>query len=178
MFDYTINNVHLSELVFRKAIEADIAEIMSMYHDVIQYMNEQRLYQWDDAYPCKNDILQDIKNGEMTLVTVNGVIAAAFTVNKKCDTEYIKGQWAYSGTDYCVIHRFCVNPLFQNRKIGTVTMRNVEEVVADNGIKAKRLDCFIQNIYALKMYKALGFSIVGMVTWRKGDFYLMEKVLC
>ena len=83
MFDYTINNVHLSELVFRKAIEADIAEIMSMYHDVIQYMNKQRLYQWDDAYPCKNDILQDIKNGEMTLVTVNGVIAAAFTVNKQ-----------------------------------------------------------------------------------------------
>ena len=47
----------------------------------------------------------------------------------------------------------------------------------EGGKRAIRLDAFSKNPFALKMYIALGYTVVGEARWRKGLFYLMEKVL-
>lgn len=43
--------------------------------------------------------------------------------------------------------------------------------------QAIRLDAFSQNLFVLKLYNNLGYARVGEVDWRKGRFYLLEKLI-
>lgn len=96
-------------------------------------------------------------------------------INQECDEQYLNGRWKYPNSRYYVVHRLCVNPIFQNRGIGMKTMIHIENELKKIGIDTIRLDAFTLNPYALKMYKRLGYSKVGIANWRKGKFYLMEK---
>ena len=71
------------------------------------------------------------------------------------------------------------NPLpeFQNQGIGTQVCRSIVEISKNQDKKALRLDAFSKNPFSVKMYQKLGFSITGTADWRKGRFYLMEKIL-
>ena len=76
-----------------------------------------------------------------------------------------------------MIGRLCVHPDFQNNGIGKITMEYIESKLSKAGIESIRLDAFNKNSYALKLYKNLGYKIVGYADWRMGRFYLMEKFL-
>lgn len=64
-----------------------------------------------------------------------------------------------------MIHRLCVNPLFQNKKIRTITMLHIENKIRKLGIDSIRLDTFTLNPYSLKSYEHLGYSKVGLPHW-------------
>ncbi|MDE5781539.1 MAG: GNAT family N-acetyltransferase, partial [Lachnospiraceae bacterium] len=78
---------------------------------------------------------------------------------------------------YYIIHRLCVNPLYQNKGIGRKTMQYIEKILRDRDVQAIRLDVFSKNSYAIKLYEHMGYSKVGLANWRKGEFYLMEKYI-
>lgn len=82
-----------------------------------------------------------------------------------------------SDCEYRVIHRLCVNPVYQNRGIAAQTLSHIEEELQKSGIKAVRLDVFSKNPFALSLYLGNGYEKVGFADWRKGSFYLMEKLL-
>lgn len=106
-----------------------------------------------------------------------GKIVSVFVLNQECEEEYENGNWEHRESDFAVIHRLCVNPIFQNKKIGKKTMNIIEEMLRQKGIESVRLDAFSLNPYALKLYENLGYIKVGKVVWRKGQFYLFEKKL-
>ncbi len=56
-----------------------------------------------------------------------------------------------------------------------MTMEYIEAELCKKEIEAIRLDAFTENPNALKLYKNLGYKIVGYADWRKGRFYLCEK---
>jgi ribosomal protein S18 acetylase RimI-like enzyme len=98
-------------------------------------------------------------------------------LNKDFDNDYLNAKWQYKGTDFIVLHRLCVNLSFQNKGIGTKTMLMIEEYVKNKGIQSIRLDAFSKNPFALKMYAKLGYKKVGEANWRRGLFYIFEKIL-
>ena len=67
--------------------------------------------------------------------------------------------------------------MYQKCGVGSKTVKYIEDKVKLKGIESIRLDTFTLNPYSLRMYDKLGYKKVGMVHWRKGDFYLMEKRL-
>jgi ribosomal protein S18 acetylase RimI-like enzyme len=107
----------------------------------------------------------------------DNVIVSAVVVNNEFDEEYKNGNWKYENDNFAVVHRLCVNPICQNKKIGRDTMIKIEELLKAEGIQSVRLDAFSLNPYALRMYKNLGYMKVGEAKWRKGLFYLFEKKL-
>lgn len=52
---------------------------------------------------------------------------------------------------------------------------DLENEAKNMGIETIRLDASSLNPYAVKMYVKLGFEKVGIASFRKGKFYLMEK---
>lgn len=108
---------------------------------------------------------------------ISGRIASIYVLNQESDDDYINGRWEYADLPYCVIHRLCVNPDFQNMGVAGRTMKHIEAEVLKMGIKAIRLDAFTENPFALKLYHSLGYRITGYADWRKGRFCLMEKYL-
>ncbi len=162
---------------FILAQDKDLEAIWAMFQAATNEMNKNAIYQWDEIYPNKIVLKEDIEKEQLYVGISEDIIACAYVINKECDEQYTNGRWEYPDENYCVIHRLCVNPVFQNKAIGTLTMKHIEQEIQQNGISCIRLDAFTLNPYAVKMYEKLGYVKVGVANWRKGQFYLMEKKL-
>lgn len=162
----------------RKAVMEDLREITAIFINAIKNMNENGIPQWDEIYPNETHFLEDIKKNQMYVAEAeNGITASAFVINESCDAEYDEGNWQYPDASYRVVHRFCVNPVFQNQGIGRKSVLAIEKLLREEGVESIRLDAFSLNPFALRMYEHLYFRKVGEVNFRKGRFYLYEKYL-
>ena len=140
-------------------------------------MNRNNISQWDEFYPDRELLQEDISKNQLYLGTTGGDIASIYVLNSECEEEYEDGDWQYPDATFGVIHRLCVNPKLQNRGVGRLTVEHIEQELKTQGVETIRLDAFTLNPFALKMYDKLGFAKVGTVDWRKGRFWLMEKKL-
>lgn len=161
----------------RKAELMDIGKVIVIYKNAIKAMIDNNLDQWDDIYPAIKILEQDITANQMYVGIIDDKIVSAVVANTEFDEEYKNGRWKYDNVDFAVIHRLCVNPAYQNKKVGRNTMILTEELLKKEGVQSIRLDAFSLNPYALKLYESLGYQKVGEATWRKGLFYLFEKKL-
>lgn len=164
-------------LKIKKAELEDLNIIISIFRNAINAMNDNNINQWDEIYPTNTNLEQDILNKQMYVGIKDDEIVSAVVINNEFEEEYKNGNWRYENERFAVVHRLCVNPIHQNKKIGKDTMIKIEELLKIEGIQSIRLDAFSLNPYALQMYETLGYQKVGEVNWRKGLFYLLEKKL-
>lgn len=162
-------------LKYRKAVSSDLKEICRMVRTAVDAMEKNHIFQWDDLYPTKEDFQKDIDEGQLYVGIMNIQIVVVYTLNQKYDKEYENGKWKYEDEPFCIVHRLCVHPAFQNRGIAKSTLLHIEKQLTEMGIHVIRLDVFSNNPFALSLYDFLGYSKVGYADWRKGKFFLMEK---
>ena len=167
----------LITIEFRKATEGELDAVFSVFKNAIAEMDRNGIPQWDERYPDRDILAEDISKNELFVGIIEGEIACVFVLNSECDEEYEIGQWQYPDASFCVIHRLCVNPKFQNRGVGAYTMKHIEMELKKECVESIRFDAFTLNPYALRLYDKLGYAKVGYVDWRKGRFVLMEKKL-
>ncbi len=93
----------------KKVVPTQVPEVFQFVQSAISKMISQGIFQWDEIYPTQKDFLTDAQNNQLYIVEIDEKPAACFTLNKDCDEEYKNGTWSYTGEDYVVIHRLCVN---------------------------------------------------------------------
>lgn len=162
---------------FSAAGLSDLNEVAALYLAAIKQMDAQSIPQWDEIYPSREILAEDIARGEMELLRMEGRIVAAFTLNDRCDEEYALGTWHLPEARFCVIHRLCIHPSFQGRGVAGCVMDYIEQSLHVRGFESIRLDAFSQNPFALRLYEKRGYEKAGEVSFRKGVFYLYEKKL-
>lgn len=162
-------------ICLRKAQQSDMNEIVMMFKAVIKDMIDNEIYQWDEIYPDAVTIEDDIRKEQLYIAELDSRIVSAFVLNRDYDEEYKEGEWRYLGADFYVLHRFCVNPEVQGKKIATRVLYLIEELLREWGVEAIRLDAFSCNPVALHLYEKSGYIRTGQVNFRKGIFYLYEK---
>lgn len=165
------------KMFYRLAEESDIDNIGKLIKAAICSMEEQRIFQWDDIYPAKEDFLVDIQKQQLYVGVLDDDIAVVYAVNEEYDKAYENGRWKYPDCTYRIIHRLCVNPIYQNQGIAKDTLSYIEKELHKCNVEAIRLDVFSKNPFALALYRNAGYEEVGFADWRKGRFYLMEKLL-
>lgn len=165
----------MEHLNFELAQEKDLDAIFGMFAHTIAQMNHHKIPQWDEVYPCKTDLWEDIQKQQLYIGKINNQIAVAYVLNQQCDEAYKNGNWQYPHATYYVIHRLCVSNLFQNQGIGSKTVAYIEKQVCHFGGETIHLDAFTLNPSALNLYDKLGYKSVGVANLRKGEFLLMEK---
>ncbi len=165
------------ELEFRTAQIDDLDALVRLYGAATQDMLRQGIDQWDERYPDREILTEDVESGDMTLGLLDGQPACAYVVNREYDPEYELGAWDHTEGEFCVLHRLCVNPAMQGRGLARQTMARMEKNALDKGFDSVRLDVFSQNLHAQRLYEKLGYKRTGEVRFRKGIFYLMEKGL-
>ncbi len=165
------------DIEIRKATIQDIDSICRIIRSAVLTMEEAGIHQWDEIYPTRDDFMNDIKDGYLSIGSLQGEMAVVFAVNQECEPEYADGAWEYPERKFCVLHRLCVDPRFQNKGIARSIVEYVEESALKQGFAAIRLDAYSENPYALRLYDNMDYHRVGTATWRKGLFYLMEKRL-
>ena len=169
--------LRVENMVYRLAEESDIDVICKLIKDAICSMEERGIFQWDDIYPAKEDFLSDIQKQQLYVGVLDDGIVVVYTVNEECEKEYQNGRWKYPDCKYRIIHRLCVDPAYQNRGIAKGTLSHIENELHKQNVRAIRLDVFSENPFALSLYRNAGYEKVGHADWRKGRFYLMEKLL-
>lgn len=162
-------------LIYSKAKTEDIEKVFSIFSAAIKHMEEQEIHQWDEIYPDLQIISEDISKNQMYIGKKDGKPAVCFVLSEECDEEYKNGKWQWPDARFCVIHRLCVSPDFQNQGIAGETLNYIEKLCKSQGYDSIRLDCFIENPYSRKLYDKAGYSVVGYADWRKGRFELREK---
>ena len=160
-----------------KADISQLDEIFSLYQKAIIIMENDGIHQWDEIYPDKAVLEEDINKNQMYIGIKDQKIAVCFVLSEECDEEYKNGKWEYPEARFTVIHRLCVNPDFQKQGIATQTMEYLERLCKSEGYDSIRLDCFTENPYSRKLYEKAGYYVVGYADWRKGRFELREKKL-
>lgn len=165
------------KLHYQKGRAEELDEIVSLFQAAIKTMEENGIPQWDEIYPSREDLQEDIRQGTLYTGRENGTIAVVFVLNTQCDEQYEQAEWRDKQEPYLVLHRFCVHPAFQNRGVGRLAAHQIEEQVKEQGIYSLRLDAFSENPFALKLYRSLGYRETGTAVFRKGKFYLFEKNL-
>lgn len=162
---------------FSHACRNDLPSLMNLYRAATQHMNALGILQWDEIYPDKQTVGEDIARGEMIVGRVDGKIAVAFSLQTCAEGDYEPADWRYLEPRFVVLHRLCVQPEFQGRGIAREAMDYLEQMVQQRGIYAIRLDAFSCNPVALRLYESRGFEKAGEIQYRKGLFYLYEKSL-
>ena len=167
----------MMELEFILAQEKDLDIIMTLFTDAIDKLNRNGINQWDSTYPDRNTLKEDIMKKQLYIGLFKETIISAYVITQEYDEQYDNCSWKFPNSTFSIIHRLCINPMFQNKGYGTLTVMHIENQLKRKGVEYIRLDVFPLNTSALKMYEKLGYSKVGIAKWRGLEFYLMEKKL-
>jgi ribosomal protein S18 acetylase RimI-like enzyme len=164
------------DTIFRLAEASDAQAVCELYVQATAHMRETGIDQWDERYPTKEILCEDIANGEMYVLARGEDILSAVVINARQDDEYVQGDWRCGGNP-AVIHRLCVHPKHKHQGVAAETVRRAERLISGRGYDCVRLDAFTRNPYAMKLYERLGYQKAGEIRFRKGLFALMEKAL-
>lgn len=161
----------------KKGKTEDLDEIMRIIKFAVADMHEQGVYQWDHTYPSKEIITEDIHEGNLYEYRDENIIKGFVVLNEYQDKEYDKLDWKYNKGKHLIIHRLCVNPKYKGKGIATKLIEYADIYGRDNKYSSIRLDTFIDNKRACRLYEKEGYSVVGSLEFRMGVFNCFEKAL-
>ena len=183
------------KLVFRRARPADAARIMEIIRQAQAQMRALGSLQWQDGYPARTDIDNDIARGYGYVFEKSGTAEepAAAGTPQKCDKGRasgaaiaygavvfdgepaygaIDGAWL-TGGDYVVLHRLADGE--KGRGVAAEFMRRTEALARERGVGSFRVDTNFDNRYMLRMLERLGFAYCGKIVYGSGERLAFEK---
>jgi ribosomal protein S18 acetylase RimI-like enzyme len=98
-------------------------------------------------------------------------------LNQRQEPEYAEVDWLFKFEPIGVVHRLMVSPDHQDRGFAKVLMRGIEQEAMQRSYQAIRLDAYLHNPPALRLYAALHYRRAGQVQFRTGPFECFEKQL-
>lgn len=163
----------------RKARTEDIGRILELIRAAQRQMRELGSQQWQDGYPARANIEEDIRQSHATVYCSDGEIAAYAAVvfdGGEPAYEELKGEWLSHG-EYVVVHRLAVADEYKRRGIATRFMQEVCRMAEERGIGSFKVDTMCDNFYMKRMLSTLGFRFCGTVRYRDGERDAYEKLL-
>ncbi|HEY4129775.1 MAG TPA: GNAT family N-acetyltransferase [Gemmatimonadaceae bacterium] len=134
------------------------------------------IHQWDDVYPTRQTLDNDIAAGNALVLLDAGVPAAVVVIDEHQDTAYRTVSWSFPEPSL-IVHRLCVDPRFQRRGFAGQLMDRVEADAHARQYASIRLDAYSGNPAAVAFYRRRGYREVGHVEFprRPLPFLLFER---
>lgn len=159
----------------KKAKMEQIDTLMKIIKLAVADMHEQGVYQWDHTYPSKEIISEDVRKGNLYTYVDENIIKGFVVLDEYQDKEYEKVQWKYTQGKQLIVHRLCVSPKYKGKGIATRLIEYADIYGRDNNYSSIRLDTFIGNERARRLYEKEGYNMVGELNFRLGIFHCFEK---
>jgi ribosomal protein S18 acetylase RimI-like enzyme len=166
-----------SYIIISQPNELDINQIFDLFLECKEALMKQGIYQWDDVYPNKDVIQEDIRHQCMHAIKIDDEIAGVISFDENDCEEYKTVDWMNKNANFAVVHRLCVRPKYQGRGIALRLMQFVNEACKQRLFTTIRLDVYSGNQRAIEFYRRLGYQIRGEVFFprRTLPFICMEK---
>jgi len=158
----------------RPACIEDLDVLQGIIRDATRHMDEQGIPQWDEIYPNRLVLKDDVEKQQMQAIEIEGRVAGLIVMNEDQPPEYAGVPWKYS-CRALVIHRLTIDPTYQRRGLAMRLMDFAEKIAANENYGCVRLDAFTRNPAAFTLYENRGYGRAGIVRFRKGEFFCYEK---
>ncbi|NRA10590.1 MAG: GNAT family N-acetyltransferase [Crocinitomicaceae bacterium] len=159
----------------------ELDSILELTRACGKHMRDNGIDQWDENYPDRDSLLNDLNTETLFAYRENSVILGIVVLNESQDEEYAEIKWSTSDADRnIVVHRLAVQPDQQGKGIARKIMDFAEVHAKDQGYDAIRLDTFSQNPRNQKFYTNRGYNDLGPVYLKyKKDhpYYCYEMLL-
>jgi len=151
---------------------SEVDEIIQLTKACAKNLREQGIDQWDENYPAKSIIENDILSGTLFTFKVENEILGIIVLNETQDDEYQELNWLTSALHRSiVVHRLAVKPKHQGKGIAQKLMAFGEEHAWKNDYNSIRLDTFSQNPRNQQFYLKRNYKFIGEVFLKyKKDF--------
>ncbi len=147
--------------MIRKAVAADIPEILSLARVVAKDLHNRGIDQWSDTYPNKDHFLNDMKLGGLFVYCQDNTIIGSISVLPENDIFYKALVWRTNKA--YVVHRLMISPSFRRKHIGTelfaFALDHARKCEAD-GVK---VDTHPDNFGMQGLILSLGFTEIGYI---------------
>ncbi len=162
--------LRMDSMEFRKAVESDINDIMSIIRQAQVYFKENGINQWQNNYPNAEIIRNDIdnKNGYVLIKDDNIIATAAvsFDGEKTYDSIY-EGQWI-SNNEYATIHRIAVDNNYKGLGLSSQIIKNAEQICLNKGVYSIKVDTHEENLSMQMLLKKNEFQYCGIIYLEDG----------
>lgn len=165
---------------FRKSVKTDADRIMEIIKQAQEHFKEQGIDQWQNNYPNKEVINNDIDNGESyVLLKDNEIVAttvASFNKEPTYKTIY-EGEWI-TNDKYVVVHRVAVDNKYKGLGLSHQIFKHVEQLCLDKGVNSFKVDTHTDNKVMQNLLKKNGFKYCGIIYVEDGsERVAFEKVI-
>ena len=160
-----------------EATPKDANPIMALISECTKDMEASGIYQWDDEYPTREAIEADIANRSLQVLRIEDKYCGIITLDGDEPQEYGTIDWKYQTDKVLVVHRLAIDPQWQGQGLARRLMDFAEQYGQKNGYQTIRLDAFVNNPRAVKLYEHRGYRKAGTVIFRKRLFYCFENTL-
>jgi GNAT superfamily N-acetyltransferase len=132
--------------------------------------------QWQDGYPNKQTILEDIDQGVgYVLLNEKKVVAyLAIKVNDEPAYNNIVGNWL-NNNDFLVIHRVAVHPNYLGKGLATKLFHLIENHGVSRQVFDVKVDTNFDNKPMLSIFKRLDYVYCGKVYFDGSERLAFQK---
>jgi len=167
-------------MIFRKATETDLNPIMNIISQAQNYFKEQGIDQWQNGYPNRQTIKQDIENGNSYVLLKDDIIVGTVAIIPGVEKTYesiYNGEWKSTG-EYVTIHRIAIDSRYKRLGFATMVLDKVEEMCKNMGINSIRIDTHEENLPMQNLLKKNNYEYCGIIYLEdKSERLAFEKIL-
>ncbi|MFO7674605.1 MAG: GNAT family N-acetyltransferase [Lutibacter sp.] len=167
-------------MLIKKASKQDLDQLLTVVKSCGKNMIDQGIFQWNEEYPKREDLLEDIELQELWKLEDKNSIIGLIVLTENEDAEYQDVKWLTKNHKNLYIHRLAVDPKFQGKGYAQKLMDFAEKYALENGYNSIRLDTFSENKRNLKFYEQRNYVKLESIYFPKQSafpFYCYEKIM-
>ena len=169
-----------NKIIFRKAKEIDVFEIMKIINQAQDYLRANNIDQWQNDYPNTETILDDVRNDVSYVLLkddhIIGTIALIFQIEPTYNNIY-QGSWL-SDKKYMTIHRIAIDNKYFGSGFASLMMEYAEELGKKNHVFSIRIDTQKDNLQMQKHLLKNQYILCGLIYLNDNSERLaFEKIL-
>lgn len=158
-------------MIFREAKKDEAQAINNLYKSVMGTI----YCTWDDIYPGKIEIEEDLAADTLFVLERNSEIIGAVSVVPKNEMDAFDCWKARKNTRE--LARVVISPAEQGKGLSRVLIDGVILELRKTETVAVHISVAKVNIPAIKLYKKYGFDFCGEAYMYGNNYYLCEKML-
>lgn len=174
-------------LSIRCAESTDVPAARLVYRRIIDHLAKTVDFpHWHtENHPTPDEVAEWVAAGDLFLALADeGSIAGAVVLNHDAVDAYQTAAWAIeaAANEVLVIHALGVAPDHLGQGVARFLVESAIDVAEETGCRAVRLDTYVENVPARKLYSRCGFTDLGCHTvdyegTDLSEFHLFEYVL-
>lgn len=175
-------------LELRRAAPEDAPAAQAAYRRIVEHLAATADFpHWHtEDHPNAAEVQAWVDAGDLYLAhdRGDGRVAGVVVLDHAAPEAYARAAWALeaTGQEVLVVHALGVCPDFLGRGVGSFLVEASLDVARQKGCRTVRLDTYVENTPARRLYARCGFTDLGVHTLRYAttdldQFHLFERVL-